>query len=171
MIKNFKKIKCFVFDIDGVMTNGKLSLSGNGEQERVMDIKDGYILQLAIKEGYKILVISGAHSEAVIQRLQYLGISEIHTKVKDKLALIQQLLQKYKIEKEETLFMGDDMPDMPLLKYAGISSCPHDAIPQVRAISMYISRFSGGQGCVRDVIEKVLQLQGKFKISKEITAS
>ncbi|MEO6583538.1 MAG: 3-deoxy-D-manno-octulosonate 8-phosphate phosphatase [Ferruginibacter sp.] len=154
----FKKIKTFVLDVDGVLTDSSILVLNDGQFARKMNIKDGYALQLAIKKGYNILVISGGTSEAVKTRLQKLGITDVFIEVKDK----AKVLMKYVIDKEllweEVLYMGDDIPDLAVMKMCGLACCPVDAVAEIKQVSQYVSPIGGGDGCVRDVIEKVLKL-------------
>lgn len=164
---NFKEklnaIKCFVFDVDGVLTNGQLLVTHEGQQLRSMNIKDGYALQLAVKEGYHVFIISGASSEGVIKRLNGLGIKEVFTGIPDKKVKLNELMEKHLLTSEQVLYMGDDMPDIEVMKSCGIACCPADAVQQVNQISIYMSEKKGGEGCARDVIEQVLALHGKWK--------
>lgn len=168
MLETFKGIKTFVFDVDGVLTDGALFVFDSGEQVRRMNIKDGYALQLAIKKGYKIIVCSGSSSNAVTLRLQRLGITEIYMNIRDKRSHVSALLEKSGISWDEVLFMGDDIPDYQLMKSAAMPCCPSDAVPEIRQAARYISNFPGGHGCVRDVIEKVLKLNGDWELDVEI---
>ncbi len=165
-IKNFKTllphIKLMVFDVDGVLTDGSVHCFNDGEQLRVMNIKDGYALQLAIKKGIRILIISGGRSEAVVKRLNLLGVTEIFMGVHHKLPILQEFLIEHKISLEETLYMGDDIPDMECLKHVAASTCPADAANDIKPICLYVSQLGGGKGCVRDVIEQVLKAQKKW---------
>ena len=164
---NFKEklqaVKCFVFDVDGVLTNGQLLVTHEGELLRSMNIKDGYALQLAIKEGYEVFIISGAFSEGVIKRLNGLGIKDIFPGIPDKKQKLKELLVTKQLSPEEILYMGDDMPDIEVMEFCGVPCCPSDAIQQVKKISIYTSEKKGGEGCVRDIIEQVLILHGKWK--------
>lgn len=171
ILADIKKIKLFVFDIDGVLTDGSLLVLESGELARTMNVKDGYALQLAIKKGYKILVISGATSNAVKLRLEKLGITDVHLGILDKAQLLQDYINNNHLAKEQVLFMGDDMPDVEAMKIASVPCCPADAVPQVRAISRYISPFAGGKGCVRDVIEKTLSINGHWLDAEHTIAS
>ncbi len=144
------------------MTNGSLILYPNGDQVRVMHIRDGYAIQNAISEGFLVVVISGGKSDGVIKRLEYLGIKEIHTGIKDKSTTFKRICKQYKLEVKETLYMGDDYPDLETMKIAGLSCCPFDAAHEIREISDYVSAFKGGEGCVRDVIEQTLAVQDKW---------
>lgn len=161
-------ISTFIFDVDGVMTDGSLLIMHNGEYLRTMNIKDGYALQLAVKKGYRVLVVSGAGSVHVQQRMNYLGISEVHMGIKNKKELVQQLLNPEEIA--NALFMGDDMPDLELMLCVGLPACPADAAPEILSVARYISPFPGGKGCVRDVIEKVMKIQGKWGDNKQTAA-
>ena len=159
----FKPVKVFVFDVDGVLTNGTLLVTEEGHLLRTMNIKDGYALQLAIKKGYQIWIISGGTSNAVVKRLSKLGLEEVHIAVKDKAQLLKELLAKYSIDPEALLYMGDDMPDVEVMKSVFLPTCPADACDEVIAIAKYISSKNGGKGCVRDVIEKVLKLNNDWE--------
>lgn len=162
VLSGFKKIQVFVLDVDGVLTNGNLLLLDDGQMARVMNIKDGYAMQLAIKKGYRILVISGGKSAAVKTRLNLLGISDVHIGVEDKLQVLKNYISQNSLSQEQVLFMGDDLPDFEAMQFAGLACCPADAAAEIKAQAQYISPFNGGQGCVRDVIEKVLKLNGQW---------
>jgi 3-deoxy-D-manno-octulosonate 8-phosphate phosphatase (KDO 8-P phosphatase) len=162
LLETFAKINTFVFDVDGVMTDGSLQIVPNGQYIRTFNIKDGYALQLAVKSGYTIFVITGSSSDAVAERLQYLGITHFYQKVNDKKALLTELLQSNNLSSATALFMGDDMPDIAAMQSVAIACCPADAVTDVLQIANYISPLPGGKGCVRDVIEKVMRLQGKW---------
>ena len=137
MLAAFKNIQCFVFDVDGVLTNGTLLVMPGGLMARTMNIKDGYAIQLAIKKGYKIWVISGGNSEEVKERLNRLGVEEVYMKVSDKAELLKELAILNKIELANILYMGDDMPDYEAMKLVGIASCPADAVNEIKSISQY----------------------------------
>ena len=166
-MSNFKEklaqIKCFVFDVDGVLTNGQLLVTHEGQQLRIMNIKDGYALQLAVQKGYHIIIISGAVSEGVLKRLNGLGLKVVHTGVKNKKVLLDQLLSDHNFTYEQVLYMGDDMPDLEAMAKCGVPTCPFDAVQQIKNISIYISEKKGGDGCVRDVIEQVMTLHSKWE--------
>ena len=170
VLELFKDITTFVFDVDGVLTDGSVLLLDNGLQARQMNIKDGLALQMALKNGYKVIIISGGSSEPVIKRLQYLGLEEVHLGLKDKLKFFEGIMQQYSLNWNEVLYMGDDLPDLPMLENVGLSACPADAVPEVKSASKYISSFTGGKGAVRDVIEKVLRLNGHWKYLPEISS-
>ena len=153
----FKIITTFIFDIDGVLTDGSVLVLENGLQARRMSIKDGFALQLAVKSGYRVMAVSGSSPSPVIDRLNKLGVTEVHMAVLDKKSFISSYIEKNKLKKEEVLYMGDDLPDLPVMSVVGLSTCPADAAPELIEVTGYISPLNGGYGCVRDVIEKVLR--------------
>lgn len=168
MLEIFSRITTFVFDVDGVLTDGTLLVFDNGEQMRRMNIKDGYALQLAVKKGYRVAVFSGGNSEAVANRLRNLGITDVFMNVKDKKMDIQNYIQRHGIAWKEVLFMGDDIPDYMVMKEVALPCAPCDAVPEIKQLAKYISAFGGGNGCVRDVIEKVLKLKDDWELDVEI---
>lgn len=163
---NFKQklnyIKAFAFDMDGVLTDGSLIVREEDEPLRTMDIKDGLAIHKAVQAGYTIIVITGSSSAAVKKRLHYLGVTEVHSKVEDKAALLTQFAINHKLSMQEILYVGDDLPDLEPMKIAGVAACPFDAVPEIRDFSMYISDKPGGKGCVRDVIRQVMKLHNKW---------
>ncbi len=170
MLSAFAQITTFVFDVDGVLTDGTLLLLPDGEMARSMNIKDGFALQLAVKQGYPVFIISGGKSNLVKERLEKLGVVEVFMGVTDKKALLQQLLAKHNLSAATTLFMGDDMPDLEAMQAVGFPCCPADACQEVKAISRYVSNLSGGYGCAREVIEKVMKLQQKWQFTEGVTS-
>ena len=170
LLDSFKKISCFAFDVDGVLTDGSLLVLDDGQMVRKMNIKDGYALQLAVKKGYKLVVISGGMSEAVRVRLNKLGIEDVFLKVENKLAVLEQYKKEHKLENHEVLFMGDDIPDYEVMKESGLACCPADAAPEIKSISQYISIYKGGEGCARDVIEKVMKVRGDWGIDTSVSS-
>jgi len=165
-MENFKeklqRIKCFIFDVDGVLTNGSLIIMPDGEMLRTMNIKDGYAMQLAVKKGYQMAIISGGKSEGVPIRLQRLGITEVHMYVKNKLKVYADLKAKYNLIDEQILYMGDDLPDIEIMQQVGLAACPEDACSEVKELAIYRSLKKGGEGCVRDLIEQVMRLHGNW---------
>lgn len=155
-------VRAFVFDVDGVLTDGTVHVTESGEQLRKFNIKDGYALQLAVKRGYPIAIVSGARSEGVRLRLQGLGIQDIHLAIEDKMTTFQAFLNKNGLSADEVVYMGDDIPDLPVMSGVGLPVCPADAVEEIKAISQYISPKDGGFGCVRDIIEKVLKVQNRW---------
>jgi len=164
LLERFAPIATFVFDIDGVLTDGSLQLTEDGHILRTMNIKDGYALQLAVKMGYKVWVISGGRSEAARLRLNKLGIDEVHIGIENKKEFLQEMAQTLNVGFEQILYMGDDIPDYAVMSICGLACCPNDAVPEVKQLSHYISPHGGGQGCVRDVIEKVLKLNNHWEL-------
>lgn len=162
VLSPFSQIDTFVFDIDGVLTDGSLLITESGELLRKMSIRDGFALQYAVKKGYRVWIISGGKQEAPILRLRRLGITEAHIDVANKKELLQSLWHQYNARPENTLYMGDDIPDFDAMKSCGLASCPADAVPEIKSISRYISHLNGGAGCVREVIEKTLKLRGDW---------
>ena len=170
VLEKFKSIRTFVFDVDGVMTDGSVLVFDTGEQVRRMSCRDGYCLQLAIKKGYRIVVISGASSEGVRLRLQYLGIRDIFLNIHDKVEVLRQYTREHQLNEQDMLYMGDDIPDAGPMNFVGLACAPSDAAPEIRHIATYISSFGGGQGCVRDVVEKVLKLNGHWELDTTIAS-
>jgi len=160
--KKLNHITTFIFDIDGVLTNGKVYIPDTGNLMRSMHTKDGFAIKTAIRKGYKVAIISGAQDENVIRRLKYLNIEDIFIKIQDKLPVFNQYLKDNNLSSKEVLYMGDDIPDIPVLKQAGLSAAPRDAVQEVLDVVDYISHKNGGDTCVRDVIEQVLKVQGKW---------
>lgn len=165
-MSNFKellpKINTFIFDIDGVLTDGMVTIFPDGDQIRTMNIKDGYALQYAVKKGYNIAIISGGSSETVRLRLNGLGITDVYLKSSNKIEVFENYLKTKNINKEHVLYMGDDIPDYHVMLKSGVATCPKDAAIEIKNIAHYISDKDGGKGCVRDIIEQVLRCQGKW---------
>ena len=165
-MSNFKeelsKVKAFVFDVDGVLSDAKIYLHPGGELMRSMNIKDGYAIHYAIRKGYPVGIITGGNSEAVEGRFRYLGVNDIYLRSKNKMEDLKDFLAKHDLGPENILYMGDDLPDYQVMHEVGFPTCPSDAVEEIKSISMYISDKSGGEGCVRDVIEQVLRLHGRW---------
>ncbi|MFM8243454.1 MAG: KdsC family phosphatase [Crocinitomicaceae bacterium] len=168
-MQNYKiklnKISTFIFDVDGVFTDGKVYVI-NDDVIRALNSKDGYAVQYATKLGYKIFIITGGNSQQVKDRLLNLGINEVHLAVKRKLECYENILLRFQLLPEEVLYMGDDIPDIPVLKKVGVSTCPQDACSDVKMLVDYQSHRNGGLGCVRDVIEQTLRVQGKWLLEE-----
>jgi 3-deoxy-D-manno-octulosonate 8-phosphate phosphatase (KDO 8-P phosphatase) len=156
------KVNTFIFDYDGVMTDGTVFLTNDGDALRTANVKDGYALQLAIKKNYRIAIISGAYSESVRRRFEGLNIKDVFLGVEKKIDVYLQYLETNKLENEHVLFMGDDIPDYEIMLIAGVPTCPSDAAEEIKRTATYISHQGGGHGCVRDIIEQVLKVQGKW---------
>ncbi|MDF2382622.1 HAD hydrolase family protein [Nostoc ellipsosporum NOK] len=159
---SFSSISCFVFDVDGVLTDGTVLVLENGLQARRMSIKDGFALQLAVKKGYKMLILSGAAVSPVVDRLQKLGVTDIQMGITDKAAFLENYLRHENIPASSVLFMGDDLPDIGVMNLVGIAACPADAAPEVKEVATYISGINGGMGCAREVIREVLKARGDW---------
>ena len=170
VLESFSRVTMFVFDVDGVLTDGTVLLLENGLQARKMHIKDGLALQMALNNGYKVVIISGSYSETVVKRLHYLGLEEVFCAIKNKKEFLTNYLQKQNMDWANVLYMGDDLPDIATLKSVGIGCCPADAVMEVKNACNYISPINGGYGCVRDVIEKVLKLNNAWNFDTEITS-
>jgi 3-deoxy-D-manno-octulosonate 8-phosphate phosphatase (KDO 8-P phosphatase) len=163
---NFKedlaKVKAFVFDIDGVMSLQTISLNAFGVPNRTVNLRDGYAIQLAVKKGYQVAVISGSNAKEYIKRLKLLGVKDVYLNSRSKVDHFNSFLKKHSIQKSDVLFMGDDIPDYGVMKLAGVPVCPADADSEIRQVALYISDKRGGEGCVRDVIEQVLRLHNNW---------
>ena len=156
------KIKALAFDVDGVLSAETITMDANGVPLRTVNIKDGYAIQLAVKMGLHIAIITGAKVDAVRVRYQGLGVSDVHLGCSVKMPVYESFLQKYGLTDEEVLYMGDDIPDLEVMRRCGCPCCPADAAPEVISASIYISHLRGGYGCGRDVVEQVLRAQGKW---------
>ena len=173
MAKSYKEIlndiTTFIFDIDGVLTDSSVHVSQNGEMLRIMNIRDGFAMKAAIESGYNLCIISGGSNEGVRIRLQNLGISEIHLGASDKVKTFKEYAEIHKINPEQVLYMGDDIPDYHVMLQAGIAACPQDAAVEIKDICHYQSPLSGGKGCVRDVIEQTMRVQKKWFSAEAFT--
>lgn len=155
-------ITTFIFDVDGVLTDGSVFVNNEGEMLRTMNIRDGYAMKAAVESGYNVCIISGGSNEGVRVRLRNLGIKNIHLGTPDKVETFDEYIDLHQIKQENILYMGDDIPDYQVMKLVGLPSCPQDACPEIKGISKYISHKNGGKGAVRDVIEQVMKVQGKW---------
>ena len=165
-MKNYKSllknVTTFIFDYDGVLTDGTVILQPDGEALRTANVKDGYALQLAVKNGYNVAIISGGNSASMNKRFEALKIKDFYLGVENKLEVFQNYIKEKGINPENVLYMGDDIPDYKSMKEAGIACCPADASPEIKSISQYISDKGGGKGCVREVIEQTLKIQDRW---------
>ncbi len=155
-------VDTFIFDVDGVMTTGVVLLTKEGQMLRSMNVKDGYALQLAVKKGYRIIIITGGSCDAVKRRFMLLGIEDVYLGVSNKLELFERIVSEEGLDKKRILYMGDDLPDYEVMRKVGVPACPADAVQEVQHISRYISGREGGKGCVRDVLEQVMRVQNKW---------
>jgi 3-deoxy-D-manno-octulosonate 8-phosphate phosphatase (KDO 8-P phosphatase) len=160
--KILENIKCFVFDVDGVLTDGMTLALESGEQARAFNIKDGYGIERALLAGFHVAIISGGNQIGVRKRLEFLKINHIHLGVKNKVEVLSQLCKEIKVKPEEMLYVGDDLPDYEVMQLVGLPCCPADAVSEIKEISKYVCDNSGGKGCVREVIEKVMRRQAKW---------
>lgn len=167
MEKSYKEylpqIDTLIFDVDGVLTNGIVTIFPDGQLIRQMNTKDGYALRAAVKADLKVCIISGGKNEGVRTRLENLGITDIYLGTQNKTDQFNKLVEKYSLKPENIMYMGDDIPDYPVMKLVGMPACPNDAIREIQQISKYISDKTGGNGCARDIIEQILRVQGKWE--------
>lgn len=166
--EKLKEIKALIFDCDGVFTDGTFFLHPDGYLSRRFNAKDGFALQLAMKKGLHVAIITGGTDEAIKIRFRNLGVTDVFLDARDKAAVFQEFSSQYAIKPEEVLYMGDDLPDLPLLKQVGMPCCPNDAVIEVKNASEYISNIKGGEGCVRDVIEQTLKVQNKWMEKEDV---
>jgi 3-deoxy-D-manno-octulosonate 8-phosphate phosphatase (KDO 8-P phosphatase) len=171
VLDGFQQITTFMFDVDGVMTDGTILVLGNGDMARSMNTKDGFALQLAVKKGYRFFIVSGSSPSAVERRMNNLGIVNVYFEIRDKKSFVVQLMEEQGLQSEEVLFMGDDVPDLAAFDAVALACCPADAVADVKNAAKYISPKAGGKGCVRDVIEKVLKCRGDWDTDEKIASS
>ncbi len=170
VLELFKPITTFIFDVDGVLTDGTVLVLDNGLQARRMNIKDGFALQMAVKNGYRVLIVSGGNSPQVANRLEKLGIYDVNMSVADKKTFVADYIAKNNLSKEQVLYMADDLPDLPVMSIVGLPCCPADAVNEVKEAVQYISPINGGYACVRDVIEKVLKLNDHWNYREDVAS-
>ncbi|MBT8394813.1 MAG: HAD hydrolase family protein [Flavobacteriaceae bacterium] len=166
MGKNYKEylsnITTFIFDVDGVLASDQLLVTSSGELLRSMHSKDGMAIKIAIKKGFNVAIISGGTNEGVRKRLEGLDVKDIYLGISDKIETYKKYVDLKNLDPENVLYMGDDLSDYELMQVIGLPCAPQDAIPEIKAISKYVSHKKGGKGCARDVIEQVLKVQGKW---------
>ncbi len=160
--ENLKHITTLMFDFDGVLSDGKVLVLPDGEQLRMTSVRDGYALQLAVKKGFRIVIISGGYSESMTKRFEALKITDIFLGISNKKEVFEKYISDNNLSYSEILYMGDDIPDYEVMKMASIAACPANAAEEIKSISHYISKFNGGDGCVRDIIEQVMKIHGKW---------
>lgn len=165
-----KNITTLVFDVDGVLTDGTISITTEGEMYRTMHTKDGFALKTAVDSGLHVCIISGGSNEGVRKRLQGLGITDIHLGTHQKTETLHQYFKDKNVKAENALYMGDDIPDYYVMQEVGLPCCPQDAVPEIKELSKYVSHKKGGEGCVRDIIEQVLKVQGKWISKNDVSA-
>lgn len=157
--KKLEQIKTLIFDVDGVLTNSQLLITEEGDLLRSMNTRDGYGLKRAIDAGLNVIIITGGNSLGVRRRLQLLGINQCHDNIKDKFSLLTSIIEENLLNKDEIMYMGDDIPDLKCMEFVGLPACPADAVAEIQKTSEFISDYNGGSGCVRDIVEKILQVK------------
>lgn len=162
-LERFGEITTFIFDVDGVLTNSELIILENGQLLRKMNTRDGYAMKRAIQKGYYLCIITGGGSSGVTQRLKGLGITDIYSKIDNKMDAFDEYIHMHDLNPAHILYMGDDIPDYEVMRKVGLPCCPYDAASEIFGISQYVSPLKGGKGCVRDVIEKVLKIRGDWR--------
>lgn len=155
-------ITTILLDVDGVLTDSSVHILEDGVLLRKMNVRDGYALKRAVQLGYRIIIITGGRSQGVVQRLKDLGITEVYSGVQNKLEVLEDLIEIYGLQLGATAYMGDDLPDYESMRLVALPACPANAAPEIKAISQYISPYNGGAGCVRDLLEKIMKVQGKW---------
>lgn len=155
-----KNITTLIFDVDGVLTDGSVLVTTDGEMLRQMNTKDGFALKAAAEAGLNVCIISGGSNEGVRKRLEALGLSNIILGSHNKVDQLNNLISALKVNAKDIMYMGDDVPDIPAMVMVGLPCCPQDAVPEVKAISKYVSHMNGGRGAARDIIEQILKVQG-----------
>jgi len=159
---DLRQIKAIIFDVDGVLSSETITLSAEGEPLRTVNIKDGYAIQLAMKLGLRIVILTGGRTDSVRHRYEGLGVEDIYMGCAVKIETYEAFLAKYGLTDAEVMYMGDDIPDLEIMRRVGCPVCPKDACPEIREVSLYVSHCLGGHGCGRDVIEQTLRSQGKW---------
>lgn len=163
---NFKEdiahVEAFVFDVDGVFTDGGIVPTADGDFLRTYNAKDGYGVTYAVKAGYKVCIITGGRGKILEMRFRMLNVTRFHANCADKLAVLREFMEEFSLRPEQVLFMGDDLPDLECMRHVGMPVCPADAVPEIQNISRYVSQFNGGAGCVRDIVEQVLRARGDW---------
>jgi len=161
-LEKFGEVDTFIFDVDGVFTDSSVLILEDGKLLRKMSTRDGYAVKAALAAGYRVCVITGGKSEGVRHRLANLGVRDIYTGISDKLEVYEEYIGTYELAEERILYMGDDLPDYEVMRRVGFPVCPADAAPEIKRLALYISSETGGNGCVRDVIERTLKISGKW---------
>lgn len=159
---DLQRIRAIVLDVDGVLSAQTITLASDGEPLRTVNIKDGYAIQLACKQGLRIGIITGGDTQAVRLRYERLGVKDLYMKTAVKLTAYEDFIEKYALRDEEVMYMGDDVPDFEVMTRCGCPCCPADACADIKNVSLYVSHYPGGQGCVRDIIEQTMRAQNKW---------
>lgn len=164
---DLQKIKAVVFDVDGVLSASTIQMDDKGDPLRTINIKDGYAIQLVVKHGIQLAIMTGGHNENVRWRYEYLGVKDIYINCSMKIRTWEEFLKKYGLQEDEIIYVGDDIPDYEVMKRAGCPCCPKDACTEIKEISTYISDCKGGQGVARDILEQVMKAQGKWVLNEK----
>ena len=160
--EKLKNIKAFIFDVDGVLSTDTSPLDESGDPVRTANVKDGFAIRYALLNGFQVAIITGANTQRVKLRYKKLGVEHIYLNSFNKIVCLEDIIAKTGLQKDEILYMGDDLVDLQIMKEIAIPTCPIDAVPEIKAVSLYISDKKGGEGCVRDVIEQVLRLHNNW---------
>ena len=164
---DLQKIKAIIFDVDGVLSDCTIQMDENGDPLRTINIKDGYAIQLAVKHGLQLAIMTGGHNENVRSRYEYLGVKDIYISCSMKIRTWEEFLKKYDLKEDEIIYVGDDIPDYEVMKRAGCPCCPKDACAEIKEISTYVSDSKGGYGVARDILEQVMKAQGKWVLNEK----
>lgn len=165
MLGLFKDVEAVIFDVDGVLSPSNVLILENGQLLRQTNTRDGYAIKYAIRSGLKVAIITGGKSEGVIRRYNGLGVMDIFAGVEDKIEAFEDYIYAYDLNPEKIIYVGDDLPDYEVMKKVGIPCCPNDAAPEIKALSKYISPANGGFGVARDILEKIMKLNGTWMTS------
>ncbi len=168
LFEKLERVRAFVFDVDGVLSPSTILATEDGHQLRSFSTKDGYAIQVAVRMGYPVAIITGSDSPSVTHRMDYLGVKDVFMAVREKDPVLDAWLATVDVKLDEVLYMGDDIPDRPIMQRVGLPACPADAVEEIKAVSAYVSAYRGGEGAVRDVMEKVLKLHGKWALDATI---
>lgn len=164
---DLKKIKAIVFDVDGVLSAETIQMDDKGEPIRTINIKDGYAIQLAVKHGLHLAIMTGGHNDNIRLRYDYLGVKDVYINCSMKINVWSEFLHKYALNEEEIIYVGDDIPDYEVMQRAGCACCPKDACSEIKHISTYVSDVKGGNGVARDILEQVMKAQGKWVLNEK----
>lgn len=164
---DLKKIKAIVFDVDGVLSAETIQMDDKGEPIRTINIKDGYAIQLAVKHGLHLAIMTGGHNDNIRLRYDYLGVKDVYINCSMKIKVWREFLHKYALKEEEIIYVGDDIPDYEVMQHAGCACCPKDACSEIKHISTYVSDVKGGDGVARDILEQVMKAQGKWVLNEK----
>ena len=160
------QVKALMLDVDGVLSKATVGMDAQGVPMRTVNVKDGFAIQLAVKLGLRVAIITGGRSDAIQKRYNGLGVEDVFMGCNMKIHVYESLLERYGIEDRNVAYIGDDIPDYEIMNRCGCGCCPADAAPEIKAVSRYISPFRGGEGCVRDILEQILKAKGQWTLDK-----